>query len=267
MGLGDRLPICSFSTNRKVSHYSKMKNFLSLAVLFLSAHCASACCAENNYRLFPMGEEDGTVLFLEFRFSRFCRDNRESATRKIQNSYWIHGAVNLVKWAGDSVQFIENIDTVNFKECDCRGYEEQYAKSTYEKQVAEYYHQTRKRIRAMTSFKPIRPVSILCNETTQIDKSSTASTFYYNIKYRTWLNIDLTRWDIISCYPSKVAEFRRYESENFSIEVVRLSCQDVDPKAVRYRKRPFKKLKTAFWKEKATWHGISRDLVRVEFVG
>lgn len=249
-----------------MSHYSKMKNFLSLAVLLLSAHCASACCAENNYRLFPMGEVDGTVLFLEFRFSRFCRDNRESATRKIHNSYWIQGTVNLVKWAGDSVQFIENIDTLKFKECDCRGYEEQYAKSTYEKQVARYYIQTLERIGAMASFKPIRPVSILCNETAQIEESSTDSIFYHKVKYGEWLNIDLSRWDIISCYPSKVAEYRRYESENFSIEVVRLSCQDVDSKAVRYRKRRFKKLKTAFWKEKATWHGISRDLVRVERV-
>lgn len=225
-----------------------------------------ACCAENNYRLFPMGEVDNELVFLELSFFRSCRGDRDSITHTIIEYYWMSGVINLVKWNGDSIAFLENVDTVKFQECECLAFEheEQYRKSTYEKHIAPYYAQALSQVSQMPGYSPITPKGIEFNQVGIVESESNDSAYYHTLAYRGLIDLDVSHWDIISCYPTRIAEHRVYASEHYTVHVVRLSCQNISQKAIKHRKRRFKKLKTAFWKEQATWHGIVKDMVVVK---
>ena len=128
----DGLPIahCAY-----ILYHLTMTKLLLIAMLCLVPAVSHACCAENNYRLFPLGEVDGGVVFLELKFSRSCRFERDSVTQKRTNSYWMYGNISLVKWQGDSIFLLEVLDTVKFKECDCRLSGDQYELSNYEEKI------------------------------------------------------------------------------------------------------------------------------------
>ena len=91
---------------------------LSLFCFFTSVQ-SLACCAETNHRLFPLGEYKKEVFFVEFAFSRRCEGDRMPGSGDA-NEFWIRGVVNLVKYENDKKVIVENIDSFNLKECECK---------------------------------------------------------------------------------------------------------------------------------------------------
>lgn len=221
------------------------------------SHYSISCCAENNHRFFPIGELDKNVIFIEFDFFRNC----SNAGMGKNNTFRLSGRINLVSKSidSDSIIFIQNIDTLEkVIECQCN-YNNQYKKSKYDSILEEYYLKAFKIAKDKKGFKIAKTKNIIFNDTvnTQITQNDTL----YLLKYKALLDIDLDNLSYISSAPEKVIETRTYQTLNYKIIVVRLSAALLSKEAIKHNKKRFKKIKTAFWKEKATWHGMVIDFV------
>ena len=233
------------------------KIFLITTILFLSTISSQACCAEKDYRLFPVGEIAQTVIFIEFNLFRNC--NMGPGDESTQE-FWTKGTVNLVSTTGDSLNLIQTIDTVNVKECTC-SYDDFYQKTAYESHLATSYQKALTTAKRMKGFQMAKPKHIVFNDTlnTQIREVSTDSSYLHVLKYKELITIDLGLEDIISCFPNKVAEIRTYETHHFTVTVLRLRCRLLEEEAVARNKKRFKQIASAFWKEQAQWHGVAKD--------
>ena len=159
----------------------------------------------------------------------------------------------------DSIIFIQNIDTLQkITECQCV-YPNQYKKSKYDSILEIYYLKALKVAKAKKGFKIAKTKNIIFNDivNTQITQNDTL----YLLKYKDLLDIDLDNLSYISSVPEKVIETRTYQTLNYKIIVVRLSAALLTKEAIKHNKKRFKNIETAFWKEKATWHGMVIDFV------
>ncbi len=72
-----------------------MKKYIFILLLFLQSTKAIACCSENDYRLYPIGEIDNEIVFIEFNLYRNCRNGTGYGD---DNEFWIiTGTVSLRK--------------------------------------------------------------------------------------------------------------------------------------------------------------------------
>jgi hypothetical protein len=108
---------------------------LLITLCFAYTSYASACCAERDYRLFPLGELNKEAIFIEFDLSRNC-----FATSMVgsEREYRVRGTVRLVQSSGDSLLQLHPADTIAITECAC-DQEEQFENTVYEKELAKYY--------------------------------------------------------------------------------------------------------------------------------
>jgi len=236
-----------------------IKKVIFLFIFILNSINANSCCAEHNYRLFPIGEFNNQVVFIEFDFFRFCKDNKNKPITPENNEFWIRGVVNLVSYKNDTLVLISNIDTLNLKECICR-YSKQYKKSQYESIIEKHYSKALLIANNNVGFRIAKPSNIIFNDSLNTKIQETDSTFI--VSYKSF-SINILNEDFSSCYPSKVIETRVYNTSNFKITVIRLSCNYIMPEAIEHNNKRFRKIDTAFWKEKASWHGITKDYFKV----
>ena len=235
-----------------------MKILLIITTFFLlKTSSVFACCAEKDYRLFPIGQVNEKVLFIEFDLFRSCKIGTGAG---LDNEFWVSGIVNLISSIGDSLILVETIDTINIKECKCT-YNEHYLNTEYKSKLAISYQKAFKIAKQIDGFKFAQPKSIVFNDTlnTIVIEDTSDSSYSYVVKYKDLISIDLEIEEIISCYPDKIAEIRTYETESFKITILRLRCHLLDEIALEHNKKQFENIETAFWKEQAQWHGISKD--------
>lgn len=236
-----------------------MKYILSffLAVSLFPPQTSLACCAENIYQLFPIGESNNEILFIEVSIKRNC--GRIDA-KKSKTGFTLKGEINLVKSTDDSMVFVAKIDSIDVVECECRP-TDQYEKSAYEAVLKTSYLRGIKLAKQLDGFKRARTKAISFNDTTNLTKIEevTDSTYSRVFNYK---NIIVSRFglkDVVSCFPDKLVEIRQYETNNYTITVFRLRCQYLEEEVLSRQTKRFNNLKTAFWKEKAHWHGTSKD--------
>jgi len=228
---------------------------LSLFCFFTSVQ-SLACCAERNYRLFPLGEYNQEVVFAEFDFSRKCKGDRKIGIGE-KNEFWIKGVVNLVRFENDSVILIENIDTIELKECTCT-FNNQYEKSNYDSLLQKYYNKALHLVKDKEGFILAKPIEITFNDDSNISLNETILT------YKGSLEIDTDQDFFWACETANVIEDRLYETANFKISILRLSCGSIGKDAISHNSERFQKFETAFWKEEATYHGNNCDYVYVK---
>ena len=230
--------------------------FLFFLFFFISNFSIS-CCAEKNYRLFPIGELDKKVVFIEFDFFRNC----SNAGMGKNNTFRLNGRINLVSKSMDSdnIIFIQNIDTLQkVIECQCN-YNNQYKKSKYDSILEEYYLKAFKIAKDKKGFKIAKTVDLIFNDT--LNTKITQNDTLHLLKYKDLLTINLDSLGYISSIPENVIETRIYKTLNYKVIVIRISASFLSKEAIKHNKKRFKKIKSAFWKEKATWHGMVMDFV------
>ena len=230
-------------------------------ILFISTSFQGiSCCAEKNYRLFPIGELDKKVVFIEFDFFRNC----SNAGMGKNNTFRLNGRINLVSKSmdSDSTIFIQNIDTLEkVIECQCT-YNNQYKKSKYDSIMEEYYLKALKIAKEKKGFEIGKTGDLIFNDTLNI--KITQNDTLHLLKYKNLLTIDLNSLEYISSIPEKVIETRNYTTVNHKIIIIRISSSLLSDEAIKHNKKRFKNIETAFWKEKATWHGIVMDFVIIK---
>jgi len=236
-----------------------MKNLVIgfLLIALFKGSTLFACCAEKSYRLFPIGEWNKKVVFIEFDLFRNCE---EGAGMGEENEFWLYGTVNLVRPEGDSLIRIDNIDSVKIKECVCT-YQNQYEESRYENLLGNQYQKGIQIASQLAGFEMGKTREIIFNDTlnTTDKEEITDSTYSRILTYKDLLSIDLFADEVISCFPSKVVETRVYETKNYEVTVIRLRCYLLEDEILARQKELFKDIESAFWKEKAHGHGISKD--------
>ena len=239
-----------------------MKNIIFIvSVLFVHSNVALSCCAETEYRLLPIGELNKKVIFIEFDFHRNCHMRNSD---KGEFNFFVRGVVNLVTYENDSLLFLENVDTLNIKECKC-SYENYLSRTSYEKYFEIAYLKGLNSAKKKRNFILAETRRIIFNDSlnTQSKTETSDSTFLYLISYKSEFEINLDTEQIASCYPDKVAEVREYESSSYLITVYRLRCQPIKESEVNRNRTRFKNIETAFWREQVQWHGISKDYYRI----
>ena len=235
-----------------------MKPFIFTTLfLIINTSVIFACCAEKDYRLFPIGEINENIVLIQFDLFRNCKmaSNGEQG-----NQFYTKGTVNLVKIIDDNLSIIQRIDTIDITEC-ISTYKDFYDKTEYETKLTSSYQKALTIAKQKNDFKIARTMNILFNDTinTEVIDHITDSTYILEVKYKNLITIDLGAEDITSCEPDRVAEVRTYKTENFEIVIIRLRCQFLEEKAILNNKKRFKDIETAFWKEQAQWHGIAKD--------
>lgn len=196
-------------------------------------------------------------MFIEFDLFRNCK---MGAGGEEGNEFWVNGIVRLVQAKGDSLTLVQTIDTVDIAECTCT-YNDHYHKTKYASALFSSYEKALQIARRMEGFTIARPKEILFNDTlkTTIYDASSDTSYSLVLNYNDLFVIDLELEDIISCHPDKASEVRSYETDHFTITILRLRCSFLDEEAITHNKQRFELIETAFWKEQAQWHGIAKD--------
>lgn len=231
--------------------------YLITIVLLVGRTSGLACCAEKDYRLFPIGELEEKVVFVEFDLFRNCK---QGAPGEPDQEFFTKGTVQLVQNRGDSLMLLHTVDTFDIVDCICT-YKDYYAKTAYETKLAGSYEKALAIARQKTGFQLARPRTVVFNDTidAQLLETISDSTYSQSVEYRELFRIDLELEEIISCYPTKAAEVRTYTTTNFTITILRLRCSFIDESSIVYNQKRFANIETAFWKEQAQWHGIAKD--------
>jgi hypothetical protein len=240
------------------------KLFLILTLHLLTSSVVYSCCGEKIYRLFPIGELDNKVVCVEFDLDRNCdMSNRSNG----EFSFWTKGIVRLVTTTGDSLTFLQTVDTFDIVDCQC-SYENYYKKTTIEAAMSKSYIKALELANKHQGFQRIEPQKVVFNDTInlKIIEAPTDTTFAHILNYDNLLTINIGDEGIMSCVPDKVSEARFYKTKNYTITVVRMRCFLLDEKAIKYNKKRFKKIETAFWKEEAQWHGFAKDYFSVKAI-
>jgi hypothetical protein len=238
------------------------KLFYSILFLSLQTPALWACCAEANYRLYPIGEWQEKVLFIEFDLYRNCELGTGGEP---QNEFWTKGRVNLVYAEGERLKRLEKVDSFSFKECVCT-YENYYSKTSFEAEMARSYDKALTKAQDLRGFSIAQPKEIYFNDSihTKVEEEISDTAFTMIVHYKDLISIDLSAEGIISCYPTQVAEVRNYRTENYEVCVLRLRCRTIEKESIKHIEERFNKIETAFWKEKAQWHGLAKDFFLIK---
>lgn len=238
------------------------KLFLILTIHLLSTSVVLSCCGEQIYRLFPIGELDKKVVFIEFDLQRNC-DMRNETNGEF--SFWTKGIVNLVSTSGDSLVFLQTVDTFDIVDCKC-SYENYYVKTTIEAAMTKSYSKAFELANKHPGFQQIVLQKAVFNDTKnlKIIAAPTDTSYAHILNYNDLLTMNIGDEGIMSCAPDKVSEARCYTTENYTVTVVRMRCFLLDNKAIKHNKKRFKTIETAFWKEEAQWHGFAKDYFSVK---
>lgn len=240
-----------------------MKKTALLIILFsLQTLHSVACCAEKQYRLFPVGEINHELILIEFDLFRHCNGSSGSGQ---PNEHWLQGTVNLVKYQGDSLSIHEIVDSFNFKECICK-LDDQYQKSAFETIIATYYQKAFRIASKNSGFTEAKTTSIVFNDTlnTKFEETYSDSMYMYILRYKDLLELNLFEMDVISSFPTSVSEVRSYETRQFNITIIRLRNRPLSDFAIDRNNKRYSNIETAFWKEQGQWHGIAKDFLFVE---
>lgn len=234
-----------------------MYRIIILSYFILLKGIVWGCCGEKDYRLFPIGEMNNQIVFIEFDLFRNCKMGSGAGEN---NEFWIKGTVKLMQSKGDSLSLIQIIDTLNYKECTCT-YKNYYANTKYENLISGNYEKALKIAQQKNGFSPLQPKNIVFNDSlnTQLVQESTDSSFYSSLIYKDVYTVNLAIEQVTSCYPNKVAEARVYTSANYQITILRLRCNFLKQDEISNHKERFKNIETAVCKEQAQWHGIAKD--------
>jgi hypothetical protein len=236
-----------------------MKNLYLLITLCFITTSSFGCCAESSYRIFPLGEINNDLVFVEFSLSKRCKV-AQMPGRGDDNEIWVSGIVNLVALKNDSITIIENIDTINILDCICT-YKNHYTKSKFENVMGNLYMKAYDKVKQSSKYLA-QPKSIVFNDTINTKIIETDSS--YRLYYKELLNLDLDSVPVISCNADQVIEVRTYETKHYKITIIRLACYSIKQDAIPYNTIRFKSIETAFWKEQAIWHGTLKDYVFVD---
>lgn len=238
--------------------YLFMKHLLIVIILICSNILESyACCAEKDYRILPIGEVNKELVFLEFDLNRNCKPIKNSN----ELTFTIKGYINLLVSEKDSFNVLMSIDTIEIIECEC-SYKDFFEKTTYETQLGFYFQKAIEEASKIKGFEFCHTKEIVTNDTinTKITEEEILDNeFSYIVKYKDLFEVNLAIEDIISCFPDKIVEVRHYESKSNIITILRLRCNTLTDKEEKHIRKRFNNIKTAFWKEQAQWHGISKD--------
>mgnify|MGYP006908291300 CR=1 FL=1 len=233
------------------------KQNILIIIVSLLAIDSFSCCAEKQYRLFPIGQLNNSVVFIEFDFGRYCINKGGSPGAGINNEFWLSGKVNIVTSKGDSLFILDEVSEINIKECIC-DYKNHFEKSNYDSIASEYFNKALTIAKSKEGFQLGSTREIIQNDTanTIITESDSA----YIIAYKKLFKLNLYEEDIISCYPSNVIEVKNYITKDFKVCIIRLSCnKEANHEILLSSKQKFKNIETAYWKEKPSWHGITKD--------
>lgn len=239
-----------------------MKKYLIFLLLLVSNY-AFSCCMAYQYRLFPVGESNNKLILIEYSLSRYCMggDGMEET-----NEVWWLGEVKLVSYCDDSLQVIQLVDSINFKECQCgiMGVFEEgdyFEKSEYYNKMIFYYDKAFALAKKLPNFTIAKAEKIFFNISKDFKISETDNSRIFltgNIKIETKIE------DFFSCFPCFLSEKRLYSTINYNIEILKISCnKSISKKNIRKSKSKFKNIETAFWAEETAWHSISRDYIFV----
>ena len=233
---------------------------LLLLILLLKSTQLLACCAEDLYRLFPMGELNNKVIFLEFKYTRECQKEIFQPGTGDKNEFWIIGEIQLISFENDNRLIIKKLDSINIKECHCN-YQNQYNKSAYESHIKSYYRNAFQILKLNPDFQEARTVAISFNDSTNIQTEIIGKSIKLN--YKNLFEFKLIRKNIRNPFPKKISEVRIYETENHKITILRLSFNYLNKSTVKRNRKRFKSIKNAYWKEAAFSHGKSKDLLNI----
>ena len=233
-----------------------------LSVSLLIPETLIACCAENIHQLFPIGEWENEIVLVEAKLKRNCGRLKEAESGMGFN---LKGEVNLVRSKGNSIFVIAKIDSIDVLECECRP-TDQYDKSAYESILKTSYLKAIKLTKSLDGFELAKTKSISFNDTINLSvrEEITDSSYRKVFSYKDVLEARLQLTDIVSCFPDKLTEIREYETPSYLVSVIRLRCRYLDEQILERQTKRFKKLKTAFWKERALWHGTSKDYFSIK---
>ena len=194
---------------------------------------------------------------MEFRIQRRCEGDRMPGFGD-ENEFWIRGVANLLKYENGKRVFVENIDSLNVKECECK-YENYYERTNYDEILKKYYTETLALMQNKEGFVLAAPLNILFNDTTNISISDDETT----LNYKNELTIDIESAFMVYCLPSVIEE-RLNETPSYDITILRLSCGSADKNLISEKLTRFEKIETAYWKERAKGHSNSTDYILIK---
>lgn len=210
-----------------------------------------ACCGALQYRLFPIGEWKGKVIFIESDLIRYCEDGYMS-----EDHYFWKGTISLKYHSKNELKLIQLIDTVNFRENFVDENSKQI-KSRYREEMMKEYTKALEIAKSLKMFSIVSPNAISFNDTCLRTEQRTDCSFLLSLNEK---KIIMNMNEFISCTPLNLLEVKRYSSPKYEIEILHFSCTSkLDTLEMRSRKELFQNIATSIWEEKIGWHGATKD--------
>jgi len=238
--------------------------FFSLIVFLFITNCVYSCCVAFQYRLFPVGESENQIILIEILLTRYCENGDGFGE---ENEVWWTGEVNLKKYSNGKLELIQKVDSINIKVCDC-GIDgpilksDKKGKSEYFEKMMFYYTKAYAEAQKLPNFTKAKTKNIQFNDSLNYQIIETDSSQIIKTNDKT---IEIKYNMITSCFPSFIKEKRIYETQNYEITILRLSCvKIINKKEIKNNTKKFKKIETAFWDEETPWHSVTKDFIFVK---
>ena len=135
-----------------------------------------------------------------------------------------------------------------------------YERTNYDNTLKKYYTKALVLMQNKDGFVLASPRQILFNDTTNISISGDETTLYYK---NDEMEIDVESVFVHCGVPSAIEE-RIYETPNYDITILRLSCYFSDSDLIPDKLKRFEKIETGFWKERAKAHSTSSDYLLIK---
>lgn len=220
-----------------------------------------ACCGAGQYRIFPLGQSNGEILVAEIKLTRYCKFGDGGGSK---NEIKFKGVINLGKIVADTVQFISNIDSVEFTSCQCN-LSNYHEKSTLLDRLMPYYKKALIEARKWHGFIQARPISYHYHDKEepimnyQFDTAEVPTFFYKEqpiaLKPTTW----------VACgYYRRIMELRSYEIAGKEIVIMTATCNvnhGMPDSKIATNQNNFKNIDSAITFCPTTFHGENRDFV------
>jgi hypothetical protein len=220
------------------------------------------CCSAEKYNIYPLGYIKDTLIVAECSMIRTCeKGNGASPT----SEYHWTATVNLSYIKADTAVFIQNIDSLSFKDCTCN-FKNYNKKSRLAKHLLPSYQMAIREAKQLKGFTEVTPTSyqfISKNDTIpefRFKNTDTSSTFYFKGKVK---NLTPKNWD--SCgFLNNIQEIRKYKLGTKQVLVINLNCSDLGSeshKMILENYEKFKSINTSITNTPNRWHGLSRDYI------
>ncbi len=233
-----------------------MKHLLSLVMFFAVLGHAEACCGANQHKLFLLGSSDEKLVVAEMKLFRFC--NRGEGAGPNNEFHW-RGVVNVGYYQGDSVNLIQNLDTIRFLDCKCT-YRVVDSLSHYLDSLQPYLDQAYKVADKLPSFKEAVPMEYQYNgrsDTLDYISFVDDSTLGVNGKV-----IPLTEPYWGACgYLAHINDIRTYQLGSKYYTLLNISCGSSRISLARQEQNPklFRNKQVTY--DGVEWHGNQKGII------